>query len=97
MMMALLELWNTRYLNTETHLVLPYSQRLEHLADFLQQLTMESNGKRVTLMEGYKRGDSASAVGIRRDYWPTLLLPAVTPGKSTVQRGHCLTDQWRCG
>jgi glucose-6-phosphate isomerase len=49
MMMALLELWNTRYLNTETHLVLPYSQRLEHLADFLQQLTMESNGKRVTL------------------------------------------------
>ncbi len=49
MMMALIELWNTRYLNTETHLVLPYSQRLEHLADFLQQLTMESNGKRVTL------------------------------------------------
>ena len=49
MMMALLELWNTRFLNTETHVVLPYSQRLEHLADFLQQLTMESNGKRVTL------------------------------------------------
>ena len=49
MMMALIELWNTRYLNTGTHLVLPYSQRLEHLADFLQQLTMESNGKRVTL------------------------------------------------
>jgi len=49
MMMALLELWNTRYLNTETHLVLPYSQRLDHLADFLQQLTMESNGKCVTM------------------------------------------------
>ena len=29
--------------------MLPYSQRLEHLSDFLQQLTMESNGKRVTL------------------------------------------------
>jgi glucose-6-phosphate isomerase len=49
MMMALLELWNTRFLNTETHVVLPYSQRMEYLADFLQQLTMESNGKRVTL------------------------------------------------
>lgn len=49
MMMAMLELWNTRFLNTETHVVLPYSQRLEYLADFLQQLTMESNGKRVTL------------------------------------------------
>lgn len=49
MMMAMLELWNTRFLKTETHVVLPYSQRLEYLADFLQQLTMESNGKRVTL------------------------------------------------
>lgn len=49
MMMAMFELWNTRFLNTETHVVLPYSQRLEYLADFLQQLTMESNGKRVTL------------------------------------------------
>ena len=47
--MALLEYWNTTYLETETHLVLPYSQRLEYLADFLQQLTMESNGKSVTL------------------------------------------------
>ena len=49
MMMAMLELWNTRFLETETHVVLPYAQRLEYLADFLQQLTMESNGKRVTL------------------------------------------------
>lgn len=49
MTMALLEWWNTLYLGTETHLVLPYAQRLEAFADFLQQLTMESNGKRVTL------------------------------------------------
>ena len=59
MMMALLELWNTRYLNTETHVVLPYSQRLEHLANFLQQLTMESNGKRVTLRGEIINGVSA--------------------------------------
>lgn len=49
MLMALLELWNSHYLNAETHVVLPYSQRLEKLAEFLQQLTMESNGKRVNL------------------------------------------------
>jgi len=48
MMMALLELWQTHYLKTETHLVLPYAQKLAHLPDFLQQLTMESNGKRVS-------------------------------------------------
>ena len=48
-MMALLEFWNMRCLGSETHLVLPYSQRLEHLPDFLQQLSMESNGKGVDL------------------------------------------------
>ena len=49
LMLSLLELWNTRYLHSDTHVVLPYSQRLEHLPDFLQQLSMESNGKRVDL------------------------------------------------
>ena len=48
MIMALLELWQTHYLGADTHVVLPYSQRLAHLPDFLQQLTMESNGKRVS-------------------------------------------------
>ena len=46
--MALLELWQTHYLGTDTHVVLPYAQKLRHLPDFLQQLTMESNGKRVS-------------------------------------------------
>ena len=49
LMMALLEYWNTRFLQTDSHVVLPYSQRLVALPDFLQQLTMESNGKRVDL------------------------------------------------
>ncbi|MBM13797.1 MAG: glucose-6-phosphate isomerase [Halieaceae bacterium] len=48
MVMALLELWQTQYLGTDTHVVLPYAQKLRHLPDFLQQLTMESNGKRVS-------------------------------------------------
>lgn len=48
MMMALLELWQTHYLKTDTHAVLPYAHRLARLPDFLQQLTMESNGKSVT-------------------------------------------------
>jgi len=48
MVMALLELWQTHYLGTNTHVVLPYAQKLAHLPDFLQQLSMESNGKRVS-------------------------------------------------
>jgi glucose-6-phosphate isomerase len=47
MMMALLEYWHCQLQHCDSHLVLPYSQRLSQLADFLQQLTMESNGKRV--------------------------------------------------
>lgn len=49
MMLALLEHWNTLFMGTDTHVVLPYAQRLAELPDFLQQLTMESNGKRVTV------------------------------------------------
>jgi glucose-6-phosphate isomerase len=48
MVMALLEIWQTHYLGANTHVVLPYAQKLAHLPDFLQQLTMESNGKRVS-------------------------------------------------
>tara|TARA_Y100000385_G_scaffold86130_1_gene88516 strand:+ start:106 stop:1731 length:1626 start_codon:yes stop_codon:yes gene_type:complete len=59
MMMALLEFWQTRYLHTDTHAVLPYAQKLEHLTDFLQQLTMESNGKRVSTTGEPLKSDSA--------------------------------------
>ncbi len=59
MMMALLEFWQTHYLNANTHAVLPYAQRLLHLTDFLQQLTMESNGKRVSTAGEPLTSDSA--------------------------------------
>ena len=49
LMMALLEYWNTQFCGVDSHVVLPYAQRLVALPDFLQQLTMESNGKRVDL------------------------------------------------
>jgi glucose-6-phosphate isomerase len=48
MLLALLETWNCQFLGAGNHVVLPYSQRLQRLPDFLQQLTMESNGKGVT-------------------------------------------------
>ena len=45
--LALLELWNTDFLGAETRALLPYSQSLELLPSYLQQLEMESNGKQV--------------------------------------------------
>ena len=46
-LMALLGIWNTNFLGCGSHAVLPYSQRLADLPAYLQQLEMESNGKRV--------------------------------------------------
>ena len=46
-LMALIETWNSNFLNKDTHAVLVYDRRLRLLPDFLQQLEMESNGKSV--------------------------------------------------
>lgn len=47
-LMALLNVWYTNFLGAHTHAVLPYSQYLHRFPAYLQQLTMESNGKSVT-------------------------------------------------
>ncbi|MFM9197217.1 MAG: glucose-6-phosphate isomerase [Planctomycetia bacterium] len=46
---GLLAVWNTTFLGAHTIAVLPYDQYLKRFPAYLQQLTMESNGKRVTL------------------------------------------------
>jgi glucose-6-phosphate isomerase len=46
-LMGLLNVWYTNFLGAETHAVLPYSQLLHRFPAYLQQLTMESNGKGV--------------------------------------------------
>ena len=46
---GLFTVWNTSLLGCETMAVLPYDQYLKRFPAYLQQLTMESNGKRVQL------------------------------------------------
>ncbi|MEO8810428.1 MAG: glucose-6-phosphate isomerase [Rhodanobacter sp.] len=48
-LMGLLAIWNNNFLDAATVAVLPYEQYLKRFPAYLQQLTMESNGKRVTL------------------------------------------------
>ncbi len=48
-LMGLLAIWNTNFFGAETVAVLPYEQYLKRFPAYLQQLTMESNGKHVTL------------------------------------------------
>jgi glucose-6-phosphate isomerase len=54
-LMGLLSLWYTDFFGAQTVAVLPYEQYLKRFPAYLQQLTMESNGKYVTL-----DGDRAS-------------------------------------
>ncbi|MEZ5187653.1 MAG: glucose-6-phosphate isomerase [Microbacterium sp.] len=46
-LMGLLNVWYTNFLGAQSHAVLPYAQQLSRFPAYLQQLTMESNGKRV--------------------------------------------------
>ncbi|OYN96906.1 glucose-6-phosphate isomerase [Propionibacteriaceae bacterium ES.041] len=47
MLMGLLNVWYDNFLGAQSHAVLPYSQYLHRFPAYLQQLTMESNGKSV--------------------------------------------------
>ena len=47
LLMGLLNIWYTTFMGAETHAVLPYAQLLHRFPAYLQQLTMESNGKGV--------------------------------------------------
>ncbi|HWJ68204.1 MAG TPA: glucose-6-phosphate isomerase [Nocardioides sp.] len=46
-LMGLLNVWYVNFLGAQTHAVLPYAQSLHRFPAYLQQLTMESNGKGV--------------------------------------------------
>jgi glucose-6-phosphate isomerase len=61
LLMALIGVWNVNFLGLPTHAVLPYSNALRLLPSYLQQLEMESNGKRVD-REGREVGYATAPV-----------------------------------
>jgi glucose-6-phosphate isomerase len=62
-LMGLLTIWYTDFFDAQTVAVLPYEQYLKRFPAYLQQLTMESNGKHVTL-DGTKVNYATSPI-----YW----------------------------
>jgi glucose-6-phosphate isomerase len=62
-LLGLLGVWYTDFFGAQTVAVLPYEQYLKRFPAYLQQLTMESNGKHVTL-KGIKVGYSTGPI-----YW----------------------------
>jgi len=61
-LMGLLSLWNNDFLGLSTLAVLPYEQYLKRFPAYLQQLTMESNGKHVTLQGDAMKTDTSPIV-----------------------------------
>jgi glucose-6-phosphate isomerase len=61
-LLALAQVFNRNGLGRGSRAVIPYAQRLRLLPSFLQQLEMESNGKRVSSAGGALRRDTAPVV-----------------------------------
>ena len=80
-LMGLLGVWYRDFFGAQTVAVLPYDQYLKRFPAYLQQLTMESNGKRVTLDGARVDYDTgAGLLGRAGHQRPALLLPADPPG-----------------
>ena len=62
-LMGLLGVWYSNFFGAQTHAVLPYSEDLGRFPAYLQQLTMESNGKSV------RRDGTAVSAGTGEIYW----------------------------
>lgn len=62
-LMGLLNVWYRNFHGAHTHAVLPYSEDLSRFPAYLQQLTMESNGKGVT------RGGEAATYDTGEIFW----------------------------
>ena len=62
--MGLLSIWYNNFFGAQTVAVLPYDQYLKRFPAYLQQLTMESNGKHVTVEGcGCQLSDRADLLG----------------------------------
>ena len=79
-LMALAGVWNTNFLGAPTQAVLPYSNALRQWPAYLQQLEMESNGKRVDRQGRIVDYATAPIVGWRRYGEPAFVPPAPAPG-----------------
>ena len=81
-LMGLLSVWYGDFFGAQTVAVLPYDQYLKRFPAYLQQLTMESNGKRTTLegahIDDYETG--ADLLGRARNQRAALVLPVDPPG-----------------
>jgi glucose-6-phosphate isomerase len=81
MILALVGFWNREFLGCASVSIAPYHQDLNRFPAYLQQLDMESNGKRVTRAgDTIDYPDLPGDLGRRGHQRPARLLPAAAPG-----------------
>ena len=76
-LMGLLAVWYNDFFGAQTVAVLPYEQYLKRFPAYLQQLTMESNGKHVTL-DGDARSTTTPARSTGASPAPTASTPSTS-------------------
>ena len=83
-LMGLLAVWYNNFFKSQTIAVLPYEQYLKRFPAYLQQLTMESNGKHRDAGR-HARGipDWSDLLGRAGDQRPALFLSTHSPGNET--------------
>ena len=80
-LMGLLAIWYNDFFGAQTVAVLPYEQYLKRFPAYLQQLTMESNGKHVTSNgKRVAHADRSDLLGRTGNQRPALVLPADSSG-----------------
>ena len=85
--LGLLSVWYNDFFGAETVAILPYDQYLKRFPAYLQQLTMESNGKHVTLAGTPVAAETGpDLLGRAGNQRPALLLPAHPPGDAARSR-----------
>jgi glucose-6-phosphate isomerase len=74
-LMGLLTVWYNNFFGAQTVAVLPYDQYLKRFPAYLQQLTMESNGKSTTLDGARPAADDGEQWQIDHAGWRTRRIP----------------------
>ena len=90
--LGLLDVWYRNFHGFTSRSIAPYHSALRRLPAYLQQLEMESNGKRVDRARAGRCGFATSpgAVGRARHQWPARLFPDAAPGHGRGAGGiHC--------
>ena len=97
-LLGLLTVWYTDFFDAQTVAILPYEQYLKRFPAYLQQLTMESNGKHVTLDGTHVNYENrAGVLGRAGNQWAALVLSADSPGDAADSvRFHWLLQDAEC-